>query len=289
VTDSLALRTRYWDDPEARAAFNRFMIHTFRLDFGAWEAAGYWDDAYTPFSLFAGGEVAASVCVYLLDFIIDGRPARLAQISGVGTRPEFRRRGLNRQLTEIALEWAEGQHRGVFLFADLEAVPFYQKCGFTPIEEYLACADVAPVQRRAGAVRLDPALPDDRDRVFAHAEGRAPVSLRFGVLSARLLMFHAQYTLQDAVWQIPELGCVVFFRRTGDRVSVYDIVGENIPRWDALYPYLAEPGDRTVEFYFTPDRLGLAEFKLRPLAGNYPFVRGAFPVDRPVFPFTSMA
>ena len=49
--------------------------------------------------------------------------ARLAQISGVGTRPGWRRRGLNRHLTEVALDWARGKHEGVFLFSSDEAIP----------------------------------------------------------------------------------------------------------------------------------------------------------------------
>lgn len=96
---SLTLRTDYWDDLAARGAFKDFLIAIHGLDLSEWESAGYWDYAYTPFSFFDGGQVVSSVCVYSLEAVIDGARARVAQLSGVGTLPDWRRKRLNRQLT----------------------------------------------------------------------------------------------------------------------------------------------------------------------------------------------
>jgi GNAT superfamily N-acetyltransferase len=145
---SLALGVAYWHDPAARAAFKAFMVELFALDFTRWEQAGYWDDAYTPFSIFDGERVVANVCLYLLDAVIDGRATRLAQVSAVGTLPQFRRRGLCRQLTNAALAWAQGRHAGVFLFANDEAVPVYERAGFMPLAEFVERVPTRP--RAAG-------------------------------------------------------------------------------------------------------------------------------------------
>ena len=134
-TTNLELRTEYWHDDRARAAFKTFMRTIHGLDFTRWESAGFWDDAHTPFSYFQGEEIVASVCIYLLDAIVEGRSTRLVQISGVGTLPAWRRRGLSRQLTEIGLAWAAGRHEGVFLFADDDAVAYYEHTGFRPVQE----------------------------------------------------------------------------------------------------------------------------------------------------------
>jgi GNAT superfamily N-acetyltransferase len=132
----MELRTAYWDDRESREAFQRFILDIHNLDFNAWEEAGYWDDAYRPFSWFQDGEVISSVCIYSLPAVIDGRTTKLAQISGVGTLPEYRRCGLNRELTAAGLQWAGTSHEGVFLFSDEDAVPYYEHCGFKPSRCY---------------------------------------------------------------------------------------------------------------------------------------------------------
>jgi len=289
MTTDLTLRTHYWDDPKARAAFKEFIFRIHGLDFTAWEAAGFWDDAYTPFSFFKGKTVVASVCIYLLDFVIDGQRTRLAQVSGVGTLSEWRRKGLNRQLTDIGLKWAQGRHDGVFLFSDEGAVPFYKRCGFFPMQEYVEWVPVTPPRHCGGAIRLDPGDKHDRDKISAYAKRRTPVSNTFGVLNDKLLMFHVLYSLRNDIHEIPDLNCLVFCRRTKEGLSIYDIVGERVPRWEEIYPHIADPTDSVIEFHFCTDRLGLQMTTTRQLEGNFPFVRGTFPIAKPVFPFTSRA
>ena len=285
----LELRTGYWHDPKALGAFKEFMLEIHGLDFSEWESGGYWDDAYTPFSFFQGDTIVASVCIYLLDAIIDGETTHLAQISGVGTLPEWRRKGLNRQLTDVGLDWAKDRHDGVFLFADTDAIPFYQRCGFRPINEYVETMEVTPVPNRGGAVKLDPGSKRELDRIYRYARQRTPVSDTFSVLNAKLVMFHVLYGLRNHVYEIPDLGCLVFYKRDGGCLNIFDIVGERVPRLEELYPYIADGDDKIIEFHFYTDKLGLDETRTRPLVGNNPFVKGTFPVERPVFPFTSRA
>ena len=286
---NLTMRSEYWDDSKARDAFKEFVLKIHGLDFSEWESRGYWDDAYTPFTFFSGNTVVASVCIYLLDAIVYGKKTRLAQISGVGTDLRWRRRGLNRRLTETGLDWARGKHDGVFLFADSDAVPFYRNCGFSPLDEYVEVVEVSPVPFRRGAVKLDPGKTHDLDKIYDYARRRAPVSDRFSVLNERLLMFHVLYGMRNYVYEIPDLGCLVFCKRKEGRLKLLDVVGERIPIMEELYPYIADGGDRVVEIHFHADKLGLDGTRARPLTGNHPFTRGAFPVEKPVFPSTSRA
>ncbi len=286
---SLKLRTEYWDDPKARGAFKRFLIDIHGLDLSEWESGGYWDEGYTPFSFFDGDEIVSSVCVYSLEAVIDGEAGRLAQISSVGTLPERRLEGLNRRLTDAGLEWARKTHKGVFLFADTEAIHFYNACGFRPIDEYVEFAEAPAATRTDGAVKLDPGEKHDLDKIYKYAEGRAPISDRFSVLNAKLLMFHAMYLLRNDVYEIPDLDCLVFFKREEGCLKIFDIVGERVPLLEELHPYIADESDEIIEFHFHADKLGIDGIKTKPLCGNNPFVIGAFPIDRPVFPFTSRA
>ncbi len=289
LKSKFTLRTGYWDDPGALGAFKEFMLHIHGLDFSEWESAGYWDDAYTPFSYFFGDKIVASVCIYLLDAIIDGKATRLAQISGVGTLPEYRRKGLNSRLTDIALEWAEGRNNGIFLFADAEAVPYYRKCGFSPVEEFVVNREATPIPNFGEILKLDPGRKEDLDKIYRYARKRSPISAKFSVMNERLVMFHVLHGLRNHVYEIPDLECLVFYKRERGCLSLFDIVGEKIPSFSDLHPFIAEPSDGIIEFHFFPDKLELNGTSFRPLTGNNPFVRGKFPVERPVFPYTSRA
>ncbi len=286
---SLSLRTEYWDDLAARGAFKEFLITIHGLDLSEWESAGYWDYAYTPFSFFDGEQVVSNVCVYSLEAVINGAPARVAQISGVGTLPAWRRKGLNRQLTERALEWAREPHQAVFLFADTGAIPFYTACGFTPIDEFVEFMEVKPVARKNGAVKLDPGNKEHRQRIYKYAERRGPVSEKFSVLNPKLFAFHCLHSLRDRVYEIPDLECLVCCERADGRLKIFDIVSEQPPAFEQVYPYIACDGDREVEFHFHTDKLRLEKLQARQLFGNNAFVKGSFPMERPVFPYTCRA
>jgi len=286
---SLLLRTGYWHDPHARDAFKRFFIAIHGLDLSEWESRGYWDDAYTPFSYFDGREIVSSVCIYSLNGIANGEKMRLAQISGVGTAPKWRRQGLSRRLPDAGLDWARGTHGAIFLFANGEAIPYYRKCGFKPIDEYLEVLPAQPVPRIAGAARLDPGKKHDLEKIYDLAERRTPISNRLAILNARLVVFHALNSLRDHAYEIPALNCILFFKRDGGLLKIFDIIAAQLPPFDALYPFIADKRDRLIEFHFQVDKLELGRTETRRLVGNNPFIKGPFPLERPVFPYTSRA
>ncbi len=289
MNSKLTLKTAYWDDPRARTAFKTFMQEIFGLDFREWESAGYWDEAYTPFSFFEEDRVVASVCIYLLDAVVDGRKTRLAQISGVGTLPPWRRQGLNRRLTEIGLDWAQDRHEGVFLFANEDAIPFYQRCGFEPLPEYVERVPAPTAAHRPGLQKLDCTKQLDRDMIYQYAQRRSPVSDRFAILNPKLVMFHALHRLREHAYEIPELECAVFFTREGGCLRLLDVVGERVPSLDELYPYLKNELDGVIEFHFFSDKLSVHAARLAPWLGDNCFVKAPFPLERPVFPFTGKA
>ncbi len=284
---SYTLKTGYWDDPVAKATFKQFVIDIFGLDFAAWDKTGFWDDAFTAFSYFDGEEMVASICLYLLPAIIEGRDTSLAQISTVGTRADLRGRGLNRQLTDIAMDWAKGKHEGVFLFSDEEATPFYEKIGFTPQDEFIEVIDAASVTTCEGATKLD--TQKHLAKIHAYAKKRAPISNKLSIGNDKLTMFHMLYFLRDMIYEIPELDCLVACKRSEGRLKIFDILSERVPSWSELHPFLTGPDDKEVEFHFHTDKLGLDEVRQIPLKGNLPYVWKVFPVKTPVFPFTSRA
>ncbi len=299
------LRSDYWADATARAAFKDFIRQVFGFNVDPWDAAGYWDNDYRPFSLFAAdGRIAASVCLYSMCMVVAGRLTRVGQISGMGVLPELRRQGLGRQLTEVALRWAsEEGHKFFMLFSSEEALPFYRSQGFTLTAEHTpvlrlvgesSCAantDAATFGVRA----LDMTQPADRTLLYRLASDRCPISQQLGVLNERLLMFRAILPPRGGrVHYIPSLDVAVLFCRREGLLTLYDIVGPRLPAFAELSPFLIAPGDREVIFWFMTDLLGdLTPFGVvehRPLSGNNLHLQTAFPVSSPVvLPFTAQA
>ena len=291
---NLTFRSHYWDDPAARLALIRFTRELHGLDLSAWYDHGFWDRDYVPFSFFDGERIVANVCVYLLPMVIAGRQYVTPQVSAVGTDPVHRRRGLNRELTTRALEWCGGRaSQFSFLFADEDAFPFYEKCGFRRVSQHRFVTDAPGEPTGGSARRLNVENADDLALLVSLAENRTAVSDEIGCLSVNLLMFHALYTLRDCAYWLEEPGVVVFARKNGDIFQVFDIVGPKIPPLPELLRHMPPVEAHSIEFMFMPDKLDQAS--VRPVADDDPdgtHVGGqGFPYETRSFrfPFTAHA
>jgi len=287
---NLTYRENYWDQLAEKQEFIRFLNDIHGLDLSRWDRFGYWDNKYRPFSYFDGSRLVASACVYSMKMTVGGRQCRVAQISGVGTLPEFRRRGLSMQLAEKAMEWAGRDHEFFYLFADLDAYALYQKCGFRQTGEHRVCCPLPGGTARPGIEKLDMVREDHRERIFNCAAAREPISDLFGVSNTKLFMFWCTYALADCIYYVADLDLLVLCKREQGLMTVYDIVGRTVPPFWVIYPYLASETDRAAEFLFMVDKLRLDRVELVPTdRGTH--LRGAFPLaDQPfIIPYTAQA
>lgn len=287
----LAFRENYWGSPERKKAFLAYLVQVFGLDLSLWDKLGFWDDRYRPFSYFDDDSVVSNVCVYSMDMAVQGRCCRVAQLSAVGTLPEYRRKGLSRKLIKAAMDWARDTHDFFYLFADEEAYGFYRPFGFRPVEEYKARLAVTGMAARPGIVRLDMSRPENIAEVFRIASRREPVSDMLGVSNAKLLMYWCLYGLREYVYYIRDLDVLVLYKRASRLLTIYDVVGSTMPTFDDIYPYLCDPDVDAVEFLFMTDKLQLTEAEHTKVEGNGTHVHGNFPFeDAPfLFPLTSQA
>ncbi len=269
----------------------RYLVKVFGLDLHLWDRMGFWDNKYRPFSFFDNDAVVSNVCVYSMDMVVEGTSRRVAQISAVGTLPEYRRQGLSRELTEKAIHWAGSRHDFFYLFADRDAYSFYKKLGFTHTDEYKARVPLAGKTGCSGGVKLDVTQNGQLDLVYRYALDRGPVSSTLGALNDKLLMYWCLYGLRDHVYHIPDLDVLVLYRRDNRVVTVYDIVGAEIPSFPDIYLYIADERDTVAEFLFVPDRLNLKSAELVRIDDNGTHFLGNFPLanTRFIFPMTSHA
>ena len=287
----LSYLENYWDSPDLKAQFISFLDKIFGLDLSLWDRMGFWDHRYRPFSYFDNDGLVSNVCVYSMDMTVNGKRCPVAQISAVGTVPEYRRKGLGRELLQTALSWAMDKHVFCYLFADEEAYGLYRQNGFRPVDEFKIRTEVRGLTPRPGAEKLDMNRTDHVDLVYRLASNREPVSNLLGVLNEKLFMYWCLYALRDYIYNIPDHEVLVLYKRKNDLITVYDIVGSEIPSFSEVYPYMGNPTDRTAEFHFMTDRLNLEDAAFVKVEGNGTHIRGDFPLEnsRFIMPLTSHA
>jgi GNAT superfamily N-acetyltransferase len=288
---NLAFRENYWDYPELKQEFKRFLVQMFRVDLSQWDMSGFWDYRYRPFSYFNGDTLVSNVCIYSMDMTVRGEKRRVAQISGVGTLQEYRRRGLSLKLNQIAMEWARANHDFFFLFADEDAHKFYKVCGFRLTDEYKARIAVTGGVVLPGAEKLDMQRADHVERVYRLASDRDSVSDILGVHNSKLFMFWSVTYLNEYIHHISAFNILILYKRVNGLVTIYDIVGATMPTFAEIYPYICHPSDEAVEFLFMVDKLNLGSVEYVKVEGNGTHLFGDFPLegDRIIFPFTSQA
>lgn len=98
-------------------------------------AADDFDNGRTPEQMRLSAENSAvNVFAYAGDEIVGTARALSdgvcnAYVVDVWTKSPYRNRGIARRMMEIIAEWVPGQH--IYLAADEEVRPFYEKLGFT--------------------------------------------------------------------------------------------------------------------------------------------------------------
>ena len=288
---NLTLHQNYWDSPEKKQEFKRFLVAIHNLDLGLWDELGYWDNRYRPFSLFDSDRLVAHACLYSMDMIVNGRRCEVAQVSAVGTLPEYRRQGLGYRINQAAIGWARDKHEFFFLFADAEALPLYRKCGFRRVTEHKTRVLVDGKLPQDGAVKLDMNNANDRALAYRLACERTPVSNLLGVFNPKLFMYWCLYWFRDGLYYIRDLDTLVLLERKEGVLSVCDIVGKTMPPFADVYPFISDPGDQAAEFLFMTDRMGLSDANLVEVTGNGTHLMGTFPLDGEPFilPLTAHA
>ncbi|MFC2123629.1 GNAT family N-acetyltransferase [Bacteroidota bacterium] len=285
----LEFRTGYWHEPNLKKAFMKFINDIFELDFGLWDYHGFWDDDFRPFTFFKDGKVISSVCLYSLRCIINGEKKRVAQLSSVGTLPEYRNKGLNKELSAIAIDWDRDTHEMIFLYTSEMAHGYYQKCGFTKYPEYTEVKKVPPV-KKSPRVNLQKIGVERLGWIYERVTKRDPVSNKFSSLSEKLMMFHIIYKLHDKLYLLEDLGVILVMEIVDQSLVVYDIIGSSIPEHSQLEPYFLSFKVKKVLFRFHTDRLNIMDILLnKPVESNLYIYEPQTILRDLIFPYTIQA
>ena len=190
-----------------RESFFTLAEDTFGLSFRDWYASGYWTDNYLPHCLVEDGRVVANVSVNRIPAVWRDRARRYIQLGTVMTHPQYRGRGLSRQLMEWVLElWGE-KSDAVYLYANDSVLHFYPKFGFERATEYQFTLPFQAKQMAlARKLRMDdPADVKTLQRCYQKSNPFCALTVtdNFG-----LLMFYCSQRYRDSIYYIEEFDAV---------------------------------------------------------------------------------
>ena len=91
---------------------------------------------YIPYSLIEDGKIISNVSANRMTFLQNGVDRNYIQIGTVMTDEAYRRQGLAKKLMEHVIKQYKDDCDGFYLFANPDAVVFYNRCGFSKETEY---------------------------------------------------------------------------------------------------------------------------------------------------------
>ena len=274
-------RSNYFDDPDAKASFERYAKKIFGLDFSRWKARGLWDNQYKPFSAFAGGECVASICVYPSEMRVGGVKRKGAQLLTVGTLPEYRLQGIQGEIWKRVKAWIDQECDFTFLFTDESAAGFYERLGLRRQPEYFEAVQCPQLASHAG-LRLEKLnLEQDSDYTIVArlAKEREMVSNRLGFFNPNLLLFMFLYLYQNQSYYLEDIDTVIVVEETDDRLRIHDIVANEMPKLSDIEIFLAQFKKQEIEFLFCTDRLDVDQPKKKRVKDSLLFVSDNFELE----------
>ena len=132
----MQLVSNYMRDDTLRHTLNDLTKKTFCFDFESWVTGGYFEGDYIPYSFIEDGKIISNVSANRMTFLQNGVEKKYIQIGTVMTDETYRRQGLAKKLMDHVVNQYKDSCDGFYLFANLDAVDFYNKCGFSKETEY---------------------------------------------------------------------------------------------------------------------------------------------------------
>lgn len=132
----MELISDYMLNDKLRQKLNVLTQKTFGFDFESWVNGGYFEGDYIPYSFLEKDTIVSNVSANRMHLIQNGIEKEYIQIGTVMTDEVYRKQGLARKLMEHVIREYEGKCDGIYLFADLNALDFYRKMGFTEGWQY---------------------------------------------------------------------------------------------------------------------------------------------------------
>ena len=158
-----------------RHQLNALTRKTFSFDFEKWVANGYYEGDYIPYSFVENGKMLSNVSANRMRFLRNGVEHNYIQIGTVMTDEVHRNKGLARRLIEYVVAKYKDKCDGIYLFANLEALGFYRKTGFSEgVKEYRCTLKPNMITKAANGGAFTKAGDGMRQKYTAAVRNAAP-------------------------------------------------------------------------------------------------------------------
>lgn len=224
----MELVSNYMRDDTLRHALNELAKKTFWIDFEDWVTGGYFEGEYIPYSFMENGKIISNVSANRMTFLQNGVEKNYIQIGTVMTDENYRRRGLAKKLIDHVIEQYKDNCDGFYLFANLEALEFYDQCGFSRVTEYRYEVKEEFCKRRSEGERFMPVNTADgkmKQKYMDMIRHSAVNSSMEQINKFGLQMF---YTADmENVCYAKDMDCFIVAETEGDTLFLQSIICEN--------------------------------------------------------------
>lgn len=265
---------------DGRAERARLIRDEFDLDITPLDRFGH-DPSALFFGWWRGDALIANLCLYRETLWLAGAKVEACGLQWIVVRPEWRGRGLFRDLMRRALDHADAQSSLVLLATETPAL--YTPFGFEGLAESSFKGRLTPGGAAANHRRLDLDVDADVALLRDLFALRTPVSMVCTTCDDPALFFLKAVESPDiALIHLPDLDAVVAVEdhRPGI-LTLLDVVAPEIPPLGLIAAALGSRAQRA-HVFFTPDRLAWTPTRIVPEYGGT-MVRGSFPAfDCPI-------
>ena len=219
----MELVENYMLDDTLRHALNELAKKTFWIDFESWVTDGYFEGDYIPYSFLENGKIISNVSANRMNFMQNGVAKKYIQIGTVMTDEAYRNKGLARRLIEYVADSYRDECDGIYLFANLDALDFYRKCGFAEVTEYRYYTDMKP-DKSIGS-RFVPVNPSDEAMKQKYMDTVRNSAINSSFEQTNKFGLQLFYTAgMDNVYYADDIDCFIVMESDGTSLDLQSVI-----------------------------------------------------------------
>ncbi|WP_234123509.1 GNAT family N-acetyltransferase [Clostridium hydrogenum] len=247
--------SNYMENEKYRSSFNELAKNTFDIDFERWYKNKLFFNRYVNYSEVYGDKVIANVSINKMELIIDGQKKKALQLGTVMTQPEYRKKGLSRELISHIIEEYKDEYDLIYLLANDSVLNFYPKFGFKKVDETSYKLVAKDVEKKESAIRkLNTEDEEDKKIIKRLVNLRQPISKAFGVCNDIWpLLVYCFYEFKDDLYYLEDEDTIVILQRENEIVNIYDIVSLKAIDLESIIEKVVMLEDKTIELNFVPE------------------------------------